>query len=122
MTTKQKRKGSGFEDRIVRDAHEQGLDARKQPGSGVYKDFPHDVVVEDLLAECKAGYTVERVKAGKTFQFQLSWLDGVVEAARKAGKRAGVVFFRPDNTKRAWALMEENFFLELLRENKELRQ
>jgi hypothetical protein len=54
-----KRKGTNLERWVCDELRKIGLDARKQPGSGIYQDFPHDVSVklgehERLIIECKS--------------------------------------------------------------------
>ena len=38
-----KQKGTRLEVEVVRAMQERGLSVRRQPGSGIYSDFPHDV-------------------------------------------------------------------------------
>lgn len=53
-----KSKGSKFEKKIMQALNNIGWKARKQPGSGIYSDFPHDVYAEHpvhgkFIIECK---------------------------------------------------------------------
>lgn len=56
-----KSKGTRLEKKVVEDLSALGLKVRRQPGSGVYRDFPSDVAVEirgkAYLCECKARAT-----------------------------------------------------------------
>lgn len=51
-------KGNRLEKWLVTFCEQLGLRARKQPGSGVYSAFPHDVSVQiagqEYIAECKS--------------------------------------------------------------------
>lgn len=53
-----KSKGYRLEKEVVQEFRRLGFDARRQPGSGVYEDFPHDVFVRvgerKFVVECKA--------------------------------------------------------------------
>lgn len=53
-----KAKGARLESDIVRELQAIGIDARRQPGSGIYPDFPHDIELvhrgERYIVECKA--------------------------------------------------------------------
>jgi hypothetical protein len=120
LTTKQKAKGSHFEERIVADAHEAGLLARRQPGSGVFVDYPNDVIIEDILGEAKAGYSTG-AKETLSFRIQIKWLENVSIHAKKVGMWMGVLFFRPNGCIRYWVVLEKDKFLELLKENKQMR-
>lgn len=47
-----------LEKELVKELQRYGLNARRQPGSGIYADFPHDVELEvgghRFIVECKA--------------------------------------------------------------------
>lgn len=53
-----KAKGRKLEAAVVQDLKSAGLEARLQPGSGIYRDFPHDVEAtlrgKRFIIECKA--------------------------------------------------------------------
>lgn len=53
-----KKKGTRLESEIVKDLLASGVEARRQPGSGIYQDFPHDVEARirgrRYIIECKA--------------------------------------------------------------------
>ena len=53
-----KAKGTRLEADIVKQLTASGITARRQPGSGIYQDFPHDVEarIRDrrYIIECKA--------------------------------------------------------------------
>ncbi len=118
----QKRKGSGFESRIVREAQATGLNARKQPGSGVFKDFPNDAVIESILIEAKAGYTRLNVRGEKHFSLDVDWINKVLSHAKESGFDGWLLAMRPDGIRRWWLLGDGQFILDLILENKELRR
>ena len=72
-----KAKGSKFEKKIVDTINkDSGWEARKQPGSGIFRDFPNDVYVvsptgEKYIIECKKwrhGWrTGDKAKQGADF-------------------------------------------------------
>lgn len=53
-----KAKGTRLEVEVVKLLEKQGIEARRQPGSGIYPDFPHDVELKvngkRYIVECKA--------------------------------------------------------------------
>lgn len=53
-----KAKGTKLERQIVQELRDVGVDVRRQPGSGIYADFPHDVWFRlgerRYVIECKA--------------------------------------------------------------------
>jgi hypothetical protein len=53
-----KAKGTRLEAQVVKDLLAAGLAAHRQPGSGIYSGFPHDVQLElggkRYICECKA--------------------------------------------------------------------
>lgn len=115
MSTRQKRKGTRLEKRVVEQAQAQGLTARLQPGSGIYQDYPSDAVIENLLIECKCGYERLTANGEKTFTFQMAWLNKVEREAKQAGYHGAVVVVRPGSSRRALAVVDLNWFLEVLK-------
>jgi len=53
-----KSKGARLEKLVAEDLKAIGIEAKRQPGSGVYRDYPSDVTAQiqgkDYLFECKA--------------------------------------------------------------------
>ncbi len=54
-----KAKGAGLEKLICDELLAIGVDAKRQPGSGIYKEYPKDVIAKipeigEMLVECKA--------------------------------------------------------------------
>lgn len=76
-----KAKGYRLEKEVVKSHEDAGIPARRQPGSGIFQDFPHDVEIniggEKFIGECK-----KRASLPKTFD---RWLGG-----------ADFVFMAPD--------------------------
>ena len=58
MTSKEKRKGTYHENWWVETFKQWGWQARKQPLSGILKDFPHDIEVQTkgLTLICESKY------------------------------------------------------------------
>lgn len=87
MSNPRKALGTGLENRVVQRAQARGLRANRQPGSGMFRDYPNDVVIEvelpgvgllRLLGECKV-----RSRHPSYIEMQ-EWLEGAQENARKA--------------------------------------
>ena len=58
METSAKRKGNKFERWVVSELSDiPHLEVRRQPGSGIYRDFPHDIWLRHLTQELE--WTVE---------------------------------------------------------------
>ena len=114
MSNPNKRKGSGMEDRVVREAKKRELDARKQPGSGIYANYPSDVVVEQILVEAKTGYSRVNVAGEKIFSLNMTWLSKVEKEAQTHGFDNHALAFRPTGTTKCYAVIDLNFFLDLL--------
>lgn len=110
-----KRKGTRLETQVVERAHEAGLEAHRQPGSGMYEDYPSDAVIENLLIECKCGYVHLNAAGEKTFTFQLAWMTKVEMNAKKAGFRGAAVIVKPGTSRRSLAIVDLNLLLELLK-------
>lgn len=116
MANPKKKLGTALEKRIEADAKAAGLKATKQPLSGVLKDYPNDVVVEDILVEAKVRAVRLNAKGARIVAIDLDWLDGVMKNAAKAGFRGAVVVIRPKNSERLLTLMLFSSFLDMLKE------
>lgn len=113
MTTRSKALGSGLERRVVDWAKRYGFDARRQPGSGVYADFPSDVLIETpvarVLAECKVRSTHPSVNE------MLGWLDGVQKhASRMPQGTTGVLVYNHKGSRKPKVILDLDAFLFLL--------
>lgn len=118
MTTKQKTNGTAAEKTVVKKARAKGLQAKKQPLSGVLPDYPNDVVIENALIEVKRRVTKLNAKGARILSLDLDWLDGVQKNAKREGFEGAAVFVRPANSARLLVLVEDDFFLELLLSHK----
>ena len=108
MTNKNKARGSGWETRYVARAIKRGLSARKQPGSGVFKDHPNDAVTEGLLVECKM-----RTDHPSMAQM-MEWLKGVEANAAKGEYLGAVVAYYHKGSRKPVVLMDLETFFDLL--------
>lgn len=84
ITTKSgKAKGTRLEKWVAGALSDLGVEAGKQPGSGIYSDFPHDVRAviagRRFIVECKA-----RKEAPRTFERWLAGADLLVIRADRA--------------------------------------
>jgi hypothetical protein len=91
MSNKRKALGRALEDRVVEKAKELGLEARVQPGSGVFKAYPHDAVIEHMLVECKVRATHLDAGGRRIISLDLNWLTKTLEDAEKAGFKGAVL-------------------------------
>jgi hypothetical protein len=115
MTNKNKALGTGLENRAVEKAQKKGLPAKKQPGSGVFKGYPSDVVLaERVLGECKVRSVEVTSRGAKVAPFEYGWVDKVIEEAKSTGFDFGVVIFQPKAVRKQYAVMEFETFLDIL--------
>lgn len=105
MANKSKSLGTALENRVVKKAQERGLTAKRQPLSGVLKEFPSDVVVENTLLECKVrGDGTEG--AEKSVRVEYAWLDKVRKLAQTNGNDLGAVVFNPKGGRTPMVLLD----------------
>lgn len=115
MPNLNKKRGTAFENAVVKQAQAAGLKARRQPLSGILPDFPEDVLIEDeVLMQCKTYAPVIDSKNEKSFRFRMDWMKGVMENARKHGYRFGAVVFRTRGDTRKYVVIQYETLLELL--------
>ena len=120
MPNTRKQLGTSLEYAVVEKAKAKGLRSRRQPLSGVLKDFPNDVEIERLLVECKVRSARLDAKGRKTITLDLDWLHGVVGNAERAGYAAGIVVVRPKGSQRLYVLADFDTYLDTLLASKGL--
>ena len=113
MTTQSKALGNGLENRVVTWARRFGLTAARQPGSGVFADFPNDVTIqlpdgETLLVECKVR------SVPPSFAVLLGWLARVTANAKAAGYGAAILVFNQKGSRKPKVLLDLDTFLRLV--------
>ncbi len=108
MSNPRKALGTGLENRVVKRASDRGLTAARQPGSGVFKDYPNDVVVEGLLGECKV-----RSRHPSYSEMQ-EWLEGAQEAAKKAKMPGAFLVYNVKGSRCPRVLLDLDLFLDVL--------
>lgn len=117
MTTRSKALGSGLETRVVKRAERLGLTARRQPGSGVYREFPNDVLIEapglNVLIECKVRSTHPSMAE------MLAWLEQVEKNGRRLTYPGamGAVVYNPKGSRKPKVLLDLDEFLGLVASN-----
>lgn len=110
MTNKNRALGNGLESRVVTRARKRGLAAYRQPGSGVYADYPNDVVVATLLGECKVRSTLPSL--AQLFE----WLGNAERNAQ--GKFEGAfLVFNQKGSRKPKVVLDLDLFLKLLAES-----
>jgi hypothetical protein len=118
MSNTRKALGSSLESRVVQRAQKAGLLAARQPGSGVYADYPNDVVVDTaqggLLVECKVRSTTPSLSQ------LLLWLHGCQSNAQRAGYGGGALVYNAKGSRRPVVLIDLDLFLSLLSSEKEV--
>lgn len=105
-----KKLGNGLEERVVKRALALGLDARRQPGSGVYKAYPNDVVVGDLLGECKV-----RSRHPSYIEMQ-EWLEYAQDNAKRLKMRGAFLVYNVKGSRTPRVLLDLDLFLALMAE------
>lgn len=110
MTNKSKARGTGWEVRLVNRAKKRGLSARRQPGSGVYPQYPNDVVVEGMLGECKM-----RTDHPSMAQM-VEWLRGVEANAAKHEFPGAFLAYNHKGSRKPIVMIDLETFLGLLNE------
>ncbi len=108
MSNPRKALGTGLENRVVKRAQVRGLEASRQPGSGIFKDYPNDVVVAGLLGECKV-----RSRHPSYSEMQ-EWLEGAQEHAKKAKMPGAFLVSNVKGSRTPRVLVDLDLFLELL--------
>lgn len=117
MSNPNKSKGSRLETRVVKMAEAHGLSARRQPGSGIYADFPNDVTIENLLIEAKCGYTRfagKGVEKSKKISVDLEWIIKVSTNAEKGQFDEGLLVIRPDGVQEPYVFVRLEYLLRVL--------
>jgi hypothetical protein len=108
-----KASGTAFENSVVRKALIQGLRAHRQPGSGVFKDHPNDLVVEGWLGEAKT-----RTDHPSVAQL-MDYLAGVQANAKARGEFAGgFLVYNKKGSRRPIVMLSLDDFLSILRSEK----
>jgi hypothetical protein len=118
MSSRAKKLGTAGEKGVVERAEAHGLKARRQPLSGILKEYPHDIHIEaplgDVLGESKVRSLEVNARGAKTWTILFEWLTETVEAAEKAGYHHAALFVRPKGSQRRYVLIEEAVYLDLL--------
>jgi hypothetical protein len=110
--------GAALEKKVVERAQEAGLDARKQPGSGVFKGYPSDAVIEQWLVECKVRSLVENAAGESRYPLDLGVVEKVGEQARAGGFVAGALVIRAKRSRKLYTVLDFDTFLGLLSASK----
>ena len=118
MANNNKSLGTGLETRVVKRARDRGLEASRQPGSGVFRDFPNDVVVEAnvpglgvlrLLGECKV-----RSRHPNYSEMQ-EWLEAAQENAKKSKQfQAAFLTYNVKGSRIPRVMLDLDDFLDIL--------
>lgn len=119
MPNRNKQLGTGLENRVVEKARGAGLDSRKQPLSGVIKDFPADVVIERVLAECKVRTAQIDAKGQRYVKLDMDWKEKVDTQASDHGFEAAVVVVNAKGSRNPQVIVSLDFLLKLMRQRKD---
>ena len=99
-------KGSKFEKQVISWLQDLGLEARRQPGSGIFQDFPHDGTV--TIGDRKCILEMKKRKAiPKTFEGWLNGADILVMASDRATPEDYRVYLRAEFFE--WLIKAANF-------------
>jgi hypothetical protein len=119
MPNRNKQLGTGLENRVVERARNHGLVARKQPLSGALKDFPSDVVIENILGECKVRTASIDAKGQRYVKLDLDWKAKVDDQALDSGFEAAVLVVNAKGSSTPQVVVGLDFFLKLVRQRKD---
>jgi len=101
-----KSKGLRYEKQVVQWLQSLGLEARRQPGSGIFADWPHDGVV--TIGDRKCILEMKKRKAiPKTFEGWLKGADILVMASDRATPEDYRVYLRAEFFE--WLIKAANF-------------
>jgi hypothetical protein len=122
MANKPKNLGRALEHRVADKAKAKGLQAKRQPGSGMFSLAPHDAVIENLLVEAKVRSYSTNAKGEDTIAFPIHALRKVQASAVVNGFEQGILVVNPKGSQSPFVLMDFDWFISLLAENKALNQ
>ena len=108
MSNPNKALGTGLENRVVERAHKRGIPAAKQPGSGIFKDYPNDVVVGGYLGECKV-----RSRHPSYIDMQ-EWLEYAQANAKKARMPGAFLVYNVKGSRMPRVLLDLDLFLDIV--------
>lgn len=118
MGNRAKALGNAGERGVVERALAAGVPATKQPGSGVYKAHPNDVVLgEWVLGEVKVRTLGVNAAGERTFPLRFEWLVGAIKHAKEQGYHHAALFIRPKGGQKRMVVLEEAVYLGLLAES-----
>jgi hypothetical protein len=116
MPSKNKALGLSNERQVVGKLRGAGIEAKQQPGSGVYKEYPNDVLIPGgILAECKVRATSMTARGERIIPFDMDWLEGCEKNAKDHNYEHGVVIVKQRNGRKRLAVMDLDYFIELLK-------
>lgn len=81
----------------------------------LHQTFPSDVLVEDVLAECKVRSTILDSHNKRYLKLDLEWLKTVQDHAERMGYTSGVLVANAKYSQRPLVLLDLDFFLDLLK-------
>ena len=110
--------GTALERRIAKRAQSLGLTARRQPGSGAWPEYPHDVVIlldgERLLVEAKVRSVRLSQKGRRSLPIDLAWYDSVRADARRLGYTEGVLIVNAKGSREPLVVCDLAYWLGVL--------
>jgi hypothetical protein len=108
MSNQRKALGSALEHRVVARAQKHGLRANRQPLSGILREYPNDVVVENYLGECKV-----RSEHPSWNEIQ-NWLEACKLHAIEHGFDGAFVVYNPKGSQSPYAILSLELLLTIL--------
>lgn len=112
--SKQKDLGRSLEHRVANRARAKGLEAKRQPGSGMFQEAPHDVTFARILGECKVRSYTTNAKGEDSVTFPISALRKVQASAIKNEFEQGVLIVNAKGNHNPFILMDLDWFLGVL--------
>ena len=113
MSNPSKELGTALEHRVVAKAKAHGLVARKQPLSGILKEYPNDVAIQldsgdALLVECKV-----RSRHPSYTEMQ-EWLENAQINAKREGFEGAFLVYNVKGSRTPRVLMDLDLFFLLI--------
>lgn len=118
MSSRSKASGTAFERALVAKARAQGLEASRQPLSGVLRELPNDVVLEQFLVEAKTRRKEVDASGERYIRVDLDWLTGVRKHAQQVGYQDGLCVVNSKYVGEPLVVVGLSTFLSLLQNRK----
>lgn len=115
MSNQRKSLGSGLESRVVQKLAKAGIPSKKQPLSGILKDYKGDVIIPEIaLLECKVRSTQIDAKGAEFFRVDTRHLSKIREEAKQMGVPMGILVFNVKGSSKPLVVLDFDEYVNLL--------